>query len=1106
MAQEKRKSVIPSTEEFSHLFPQPIDDHVGATPTIQPNSTSTLTAEPALQQQVPSVSVSEKTLPSFEDNSKLSYNAGVDYIIVFRFPTNITTPKGKSNNSSNNLLTTTRAELEAQVTKSLENITARLTKVNLRFQVIPGKEKGTLLIFINAPISPLKKVYRQERVRDFLLGVRVDDIEKESDAIDRTFQDLTEAERLRLIHEILTLPESEGGAGISPLVDKYVETIMPLHNDDYNNTWLKSWSTKWFINDADLLKIRNHFGEKIAYYFAFLQNYFLWLSIPAVMGVLVYFTHSNTLSVWFSIFMLIWSIVFLEMWKRRESELAIQWEVRNYSKHEKRRAEFKGEKMIRDHVTGEETPYVSAWKLLGRRVSSLPGVAIGAVLLSIIVGFVFILQLFLHEYYNGPFRQFLHYAPTVGYVLFIPTMTNIYSKWVKVLTDWELHRTDASWEHSYTQKIFIANFLVGYLSLFITAWIYIPFGDHVLPYLVELNISHEHQTVDFRRLRAQLVYFIVTGQLVGFLTEMVVPYALKRIMPKIDKLKSKYISKSSSTAPSVQQEFTTTNISTTSSEQTKFMDKVYKEVAMEEYNIYTDYVEMVIQFGYVSMFSTVWPLTALCSMINNWIELRGDAIKICKYTRRPIPHRVESIGPWLRNMETLIWLSSITMGSFAYLFHPSTNIHSTYTPVFTLLAILLSEHLYVALRTGIRQAFKLTPSWSEWLVRKEEYKLKQVWLERMVGNHQQFIQRSTIEESNDLQDPLSSKIWNQHLDSQTETKDAIQLKSADLYAKANDAFFDDDYDEALNLFTELINLEPENAEFILKRCQVHQKINHLECALEDAERALKLLKQGSRSLLAKAHLQTGITLHRLGRFHEAQTHLEQSKELNPNEKTLVTWLRKNTEKLPVKVEEEKKTETVPVPATPVKPSARHEWFQNDSYVTIEVFVKQIKPEDITLNFFEDSLSLTIKLPNGSDYSLELEPLAHNIIPKESTYQVLSTKIEIKLKKEMAGLMWGALESEDDQKIQMNTATPSSNKTKDWNKLTQEIEDEKPEGEQALNALFQQIYSDADPDTKRAMMKSFVESNGTCLSTNWEEVGSKKTEVRPPEGMIAKKVK
>ncbi|KAI8061502.1 calcium-activated chloride channel-domain-containing protein [Gilbertella persicaria] len=1036
MIEKEPEPVIPSTEKFAHLFPPSVD----------------MPTPPAA-------------------SSIITCNAAIDYVILFRFPTKVS--------PQNNKDIATKADLQTHVIGALENLISRLTKVGLRFQVRPGKQEGLLLILVSSPVEPIKKEYRQERVRDFLLGVRVDEIgDDTTDHVDQAFRELTEAERLRLVYDILTQPESEGGCGISSQVDEYVESIMPLHHDEFNKTWYKSWSTKWLIDDTELLKIRDHFGEKIAYYFAFLQTYFLWLSAPSVLGVLVYLTHSNTLAIWFSLSMLIWAILFIEMWKRKESTLAIQWGVRNFSKHEKRRAEFKGEKMVKDHVTGEDTPVVSTWKLLGRRLSSLPGVAVGALFLTVIVGFVFVLQLFLHEYYNGPFRRFLHYAPTVGYVLFIPTMTKIYSQWIKMLTNWEMHKTDASWEYSYTQKIFVANFLVGYLSLFITAWIYIPFGDQVLPYLAEFNISHEHKTVDFQRLRDQLVYFIVTGQLVGFLTEMVVPYALKRLMPKAKKI--------TSTISKKKQEHHTADLSLNAvqdEEEKKLMNKIYKEVDREEYNIYTDYVEMVVQFGYVSMFSTVWPLTALCSMINNWVELRGDAIKLCKYTRRPVPHRAESIGPWIGNMEALVWLSSITMGSFAYLFHPSTNIHSPYTPVFSLLAILLSEHIFVALRAGIRQALSMVPSGSEWLIRKEEYKLKKAWLERMIGNHHQFIsRRDTHPDDADLTEPLSAKVWSHHLDRQAEA------------TQANDAFFDDDYDEALYLFSELVCLEPENAEFVLRRCQVYQKLNKLDLALQDGEKALTLLTQGSRTLLARAHLQLGITLHRLDRFNEAQTHLEQSKELNPNEKTLVTWLRKNTDKLPKQ----------PVSSTPTK--ARYEWFQNDTFVTIEIFIKKVKPDTVDIKFFEDALSLTVPLESGSDYSLELEPLAHKISPQESTYHILSTKIEIKLKKQTLGLMWGALEGENDQGTMMSTATTTNKKTKDWNKLVQEVDEDKPEGEQALNALFQQIYRDADPDTKRAMMKSFTESNGTCLSTNWTEVGSKKTEVKPPEGMIAKKVR
>jgi suppressor of G2 allele of SKP1 len=67
------------------------------------------------------------------------------------------------------------------------------------------------------------------------------------------------------------------------------------------------------------------------------------------------------------------------------------------------------------------------------------------------------------------------------------------------------------------------------------------------------------------------------------------------------------------------------------------------------------------------------------------------------------------------------------------------------------------------------------------------------------------------------------------------------------------------------------------------------------------------------------------------------------------------------------------------------------------------------------------------------------------------------------------------------------------------------EQDKAEGDQALNALFQSIYGNADDDAKRAMMKSFVESNGTCLSTNWNEVSQGQVETKPPEGMMAKKV-
>ncbi|KAG8594946.1 hypothetical protein GDO81_001373 [Engystomops pustulosus] len=71
------------------------------------------------------------------------------------------------------------------------------------------------------------------------------------------------------------------------------------------------------------------------------------------------------------------------------------------------------------------------------------------------------------------------------------------------------------------------------------------------------------------------------------------------------------------------------------------------ESCMKKYeDTFQDYQEMFVQFGYVVLFSSAFPLAAVCALVNNIIEIRSDAFKLCSGLQRPFGRRVDGIGQW----------------------------------------------------------------------------------------------------------------------------------------------------------------------------------------------------------------------------------------------------------------------------------------------------------------------------------------------------------------------------------------------------------------------------------------------------------------------------
>ncbi|ONI25429.1 hypothetical protein PRUPE_2G302800 [Prunus persica] len=357
--------------------------------------------------------------------------------------------------------------------------------------------------------------------------------------------------------------------------------------------------------------------------------------------------------------------------------------------------------------------------------------------------------------------------------------------------------------------------------------------------------------------------------------------------------------------------------------------------------------------------------------------------------------------------------------------------------------------------------------------------------------------------------------------------------ASDLEKRAKEAFIDDHFDLAVELYTQAIAHNPQNAELYSDRAQANIKSNNLTEAVSDANKAIEL-----DSSLSKAYLRKGIACFKLEEYQTAKAALEIGASLAPEETRFVKLIKDCDEKI---AEETgvlpdlslEKTSTEDVISTKdvqpvsdptnqltvafVKPKYRHEFYQKPDEVVVTIFAKGIPAKDVHIDFGEQILSVRIDVAGEDPYHFQPR-LFGKIIPKKCRYEVLSTKVEIRLAK-ADPLHWTSLEFSKDNSVVPRVSVPvigeqrpsypsSKPKVVDWDKLEAEVKkeekEEKLDGDAALNKFFQDIYKDADEDTRRAMRKSFVESNGTVLSTNWKEVGNKKVEGSAPDGMEMKK--
>jgi len=145
-----------------------------------------------------------------------------------------------------------------------------------------------------------------------------------------------------------------------------------------------------------------------------------------------------------------------------------------------------------------------------------------------------------------------------------------------------------------------------------------------------------------------------------------------------------------------------------------------------------EYSEMVIQFGYITLFASCFPLAPLLSVLNNMVEIRSDGFKFLSSYPRPEYRGAQSIGTWYPILEFLGLVAVVTncliIGfSFTTLRSAFSTGPGTYNDFAVLGVVVLMEHIILLLKFAISA---LVPDLPGWIVKKLA--------------HEEFIKQSTL--------------------------------------------------------------------------------------------------------------------------------------------------------------------------------------------------------------------------------------------------------------------------------------------------------------------------------------------------------------------------
>ena len=446
--------------------------------------------------------------------------------------------------------------------------------------------------------------------------------------------------------------------------------------------------------------IRNYYGETIAYYFIWLEHYIQWLLFPGIVGIIVAIfiylekpfnnkaikessiTPLDIFLMVFSVVIIIWATLFLKTWEQKEKKYAFIFGTENFKSSEPDSELFDPDYEI-EFVFGEKIHLSTTWiHNLKRAFSYL----VLVIMISSTCAITYSLLHHKKKKLKEDTKENYWYNTSINMVyasinaIQIKIFNYIYTFLATRLNKWENYKKDHIRLNDLAIKIIIFDFMNCYSSGF-----YIGF---VKPALNEPCVG-----TCLRELETQLY----TTYLINFalnIFEIATPYLMYKFFEYNYKKNSKH-----------------------KIEEIKTHSVIHQLLCNETSTMIYEYNEMIINFGYVCLFSVTAPLTPIILLILVWVEKLVDVFKIFFLVRISIIEEATGINIYNILAKSLMFIGMLTnIGMILF----SKDLYFSKKLSYKLFAFICVENCILFLMYFLD--YNLLPKWFD-----EEKELKELY-------------------------------------------------------------------------------------------------------------------------------------------------------------------------------------------------------------------------------------------------------------------------------------------------------------------------------------------------------------------------------------------